>query len=425
MTAKIILDTRYKRKDNQFPVTIVVRSGKQLRHVKTEYYVAKQSWNTKTNEVKGNYADADIINADITRLLAEMKSKLVKAQVEGIVDLDIIIEGKKKKEATAPAMLFSDYLLLRAKQYDAENKIKHARKVRRLLLNLQECFNADPLPQNITEQRKKELLSNVQVTFELSADDMRKFNAYLKNLPNDTNTIAHKFEKLTQLYNNAIKEKRTNTENVFENFKTVSKKVHREKLTEDEIITIEKLSLPKGIIDDSRNLFLFSYYCKGMRFEDCIRIKKADIVNDRIVFREIRKGHKAITVKIHPKLQALINQYLNNNTPYLLPFLKNELLIDKTGILTEEAERERISKTEPQNTIANRNLKVIASAAGINKELTMHIARHSVAYNLKKKGSNLSVIQQVLGHSSQAMTERYVKDLEDDIIDSEVNKLYE
>jgi integrase len=421
MTAKIVLDTRYKRKDNEYPIVIRVRSGEQLRHVNSGYHIPKAAW--KGNEVKGNYKDADIINAKVASLLAEVKSKLVKAKADNVDNLDIVLEGKPKKEEKQ-VLLFSDYIQERAKHFIAEKKIKHAKRILVYLYNLQECFNPDPLPNNITEGQQRGIISNVPISFALTTDDLRKFSAFLKNR-NKVNTVAFKFSKLSQLFSNAIKEKKTHADNPFESFKIPMTKVHKAKLTEAEIAAIEKVSLPAGSLNDARNLFLFSYYCKGMRFEDCVRIKQKDIIEGRIVFKEIRKGKKTITVQLHPKLQALIKQYINNDTPYLLPFLKQELLIDKTGKLTEEAERERMSKVESQDSIVNRNLKVVAAAAGIDKVLTAHIARHSVAYNLKKKGVNVNVIKDILGHSSSEITERYLKELDDEIIDYEVNKLYE
>lgn len=421
MTAKLVLETRYKRKDNLFPIVIRIRSGNQMKQVPCGYYVPEKAWGK--GEVKKNYRDADIINADILKQLAEMTTKIRMAKSEGITDINMVLRDKPKEEEAA--LLFSDYLKSRATQYDEEKKIKHARKVRSWLYNLQECFNTEKLPTNITEDQKKKIIDKVPVPFELNADDMRKFNVYLKNTGNAANTINDKFAKLGQLFDSAIKERKTNAENVFERFNAPKKPVHKEKLTKEEIAAIEQLQLSKGSLDDTRNLFLFSYYCKGMRFEDCIRVKRSDIVKNRIIFREIRKGKSRITVQVHEKLKQLIEPYLVNDTPYLFPFLKFELLIDKTGILTEEAEKERIKYVESQNVIVNRNLKIVALSAGITKEVTAHVSRHSFAYNMKKQGANINIIKDALGHGDTKITERYLAQLDDEVIDEEVNKLYE
>lgn len=422
MTAKLVLDTRYQRKDNLYPIVIAVRSVEQSRLVKTGYYAPKSSWNSKSSEVKANYRDAETINAAIAKQLADMRSRMLKAKSEGITDINRIITGQL---APAPALLFSEYIESRAKHYDAIKKLKHARKIRLLLLNLQECLCKEKIPAEATEREKKAIWAKVPVPFALTADDMRAFHVSLKDKNNNPNTIHKKFNLLGDLFTNAGKEGKTNAVNAFKNFKLSTKPVSKDKLTKREMAAIEILHLPDGLLNDTRNLFLFSYYCKGMRFEDCLRVKKTDIINDRIVFREIRKGHSQVSVKLHDKLKQLIQHYINNDTPYLFPLLKAELLIDKTGIQTNESEVERLNKVEGQNAIVNKSLKIIAAAAGIQTNLSAHIARHSFAQHLKEAKVHINVIKDALAHSSVAVTERYLRALDDSTIDNEVNQIYD
>lgn len=415
ITAKIALDTRYKSKTNLYPIVIRVRNGNQLRHVQTEHKIPKAAWN-KT-EVKKNYPGASSINADIANKLATVQTKIAEAIRLKVTDLDAIVKGEHE-----PAkMTFSEYVQIRAKHYYEAKKLKHVSRITHYLANLQECFGEKP-PAYYTDAQRKDYYNKVSIPFELTMDDMRTFFTFLKSR-NEINTVAFKFSKLAQLFNNAIKEKRTDAENVFEQYKVPTKPVHKEKLSKAEIEAIEALHIPPGTTNNVRNLFLFAYYCKGMRFEDCIRFKTKNIVKDRLIFPEIRKGYKRITVQLHPKLKQLIEPYLKNE-PYLFPFLSEELARDK-GIDTIAAEEERISKVESQNGIVNRHLKAIVAAAGIDKKIGFHNSRHSVAYNLKKEGVNINVIQDVLGHGTVAMTEKYLKALDDEAIDKEINKLYE
>ena len=57
----------------------------------------------------------------------------------------------------------------------------------------------------------------------------------------------------------------------------------------------------------------------------------------------------------------------------------------------------------------NMKLKRIAKRAGINKNVRTHIARHSFANILDSRNVDIAVIQALLGHSSRAMTEKYLK----------------
>lgn len=405
MTAKLVLDTRYKSKDNLYPVVIRVRSGNQLKHISCDYRLPENAW--ENGSVKKKYRDATIINSHIAEQLADITTKLRKAQSEGITDLDIIIGSKKKKEDTVQKESFTGYLHGRSVQYKEINKLIHASRIDNMCKDLKACFETD------------------NVLFELSEDDLRNFHAYLLKIGNTANTIQNKYKLLRQFFNAAKKEGKTTEINPFEKFKISKKPVHKEKLTKKEIEALEQAELPVGLMQNSRNLFLFSYYCKGMRFEDCIRIKHSDVVGDRIIFREIRKGHKRITVQVHSKLKQLISSYMGNDTPYLFPFLKTELMLDKGLPLSKESEKERISKVSEQNVIVNRYLKIALLRAGIDKECSFHNSRHSFAYNMKKQGANISVIKDALGHSTTAQTETYLKALDDETIDNEVNKLYE
>jgi len=53
----------------------------------------------------------------------------------------------------------------------------------------------------------------------------------------------------------------------------------------------------------------------------------------------------------------------------------------------------------------NRDLKVIAAACGINKNVSTHVARHSFAYNPHVNGVETWLIQSMLGHITFQMTE--------------------
>lgn len=62
----------------------------------------------------------------------------------------------------------------------------------------------------------------------------------------------------------------------------------------------------------------------------------------------------------------------------------------------------------PEKSAAARHLKRWVKLAGINKHITWHCARHSVAVNLLNSGTDIKTTSSILGHSSIKMTEKYL-----------------
>jgi integrase len=265
------------------------------------------------------------------------------------------------------------------------------------------------------ERLVKELVDGLgtEVYFEdMNLDLLRRLEQHMRDNGNVDNTRHKKFKLLGEYYAHAMLEGKAPMPNPFKSYKIAVSPVKKDKLTEKEIKIIEELQLPPGKAADARDLFLFSYYTKGQRFETCVTARRDQVVNGRIYFRT-NKGRDYISVKIHGRLQAIIDRFAGDGE-LLFPFLDE----------VPEDPAEYLSAIGTQNTLFNKYLKIVAALAGIKIPLTFHIARHSFAYQLKKVSENVNVIQDALGHSDQRTTQIYLKALEDDRLDGEMEKLY-
>ena len=71
------------------------------------------------------------------------------------------------------------------------------------------------------------------------------------------------------------------------------------------------------------------------------------------------------------------------------------------------------------NVKYNQYLKVIAQAAGIDKPVSTHYARHTGATLLLNEGIDMRIISKICGHSSTKITEQvYAKLLDETVVDT-------
>lgn len=170
-------------------------------------------------------------------------------------------------------------------------------------------------------------------------------------------------------------------------------------LNSEEIYRLESVEL-SGAANHARNVFLFSYYFAGMRISDVLRLRWSDFQNDRL-FYSMGKNQKAGSLKIPDKATAIIKQYeafKENKDDLVFPELKGVDFDNK--FITQ---RTIAFKTSALDKCLN---KQVAPAAGIEKKLTMHIARHSFA-QMANEQIPVQILQKLYRHSSILTTMGY------------------
>ena len=381
MTVYPYLDTRRTRKKGLYSLYIRVISGDKIKLLPTGYKISPSQW-AKNTVVR--HSDAAIINARVSDMISSINRYAA----------DCILKGQRINLETVgtikSAYSFTDYITHRAKQYKNNDQPQMETKLKR---------HVKELSQSIGDLRFDEL----------TPDKLRDHEAYLKAQGNGDNTRNKKFSSLGELYASAVNDGKASLPNPFKSYKIKTKPVKKEKLSVSDINKIEALDL-SGAVDLARDIFLFSYYTKGQRFATCITIPRSDIT-DRVSVR-MNKGQKHISVKIHSRLQKIIDKYPTG-----------KFLFDQVKAIPK-TKREFISLIGSRNTIINRNLKIVAALAEIKAPISMHIARHSFAFHLKHTASSIGIIQDAMGHSDARITERYLKALGDEVLDKEMEKVY-
>ena len=153
----------------------------------------------------------------------------------------------------------------------------------------------------------------------------------------------------------------------------------------------EVAQLLGAVRNTKHKVLLTTAYAAGLRVSELTQLKVEDIDSQRmvIVVRQ-GKGRKDRIVMLAQALLVQLRQYWAEYEPrtWLFP------------------------GSHPQRPISTRSVqKVCTSAcgrAGITKPVTVHTLRHSFATHLLESGTNLRVIQMLMGHSSLRTTTRYM-----------------
>jgi len=133
-------------------------------------------------------------------------------------------------------------------------------------------------------------------------------------------------------------------------------------------------------------------YSAGLRRHELVNLKVSDIDSARMFIRVNQgKGKKDRETLLAQNTLKLLRQYY--------------ILYKPSGILFEgRPEGTPISFTSLSN-ILKKELK----KAGINKKATIHSLRHSFATHLLEQGTNIKIIQRLLGHHSIRTTMVYLQ----------------
>ena len=238
----------------------------------------------------------------------------------------------------------------------------------------------------------------------LSSAVMEDYEAWLKNRGVAPNTISFYTRILRAVYNRAVEDNIIENRNPFRHVYTGVDKTVKRALPLAAIKKIKALDLSLNpTLDFARDMFMMSFFLRGMSFIDMAFLKKTDLKNGYVTYRRRKTGQQLI-IEWTKEMQTILDKYPENKSDYLLPVIKT------SGI------NERCAYRNTGYTI-NRNLKQIASKLDLNFRLTMYVARHSWASAAKAKGIPVSVISEGMGHDSEATTQIYLASLDTSIVD--------
>ena len=267
----------------------------------------------------------------------------------------------------------------------------------------------------------------------VSSDMMLMYEAYLKARGVRMNTISFYMRNLRAVYNRAVEKGLTPQNNPFRHVYTGMDKTVKRAIPIKAIKALKELDLSmKPSLDFARDMFMFSFYTRGMSFVDMAYLKKTDLQNGILTYRR-RKTGQELTIKWEMCMAEIVAKYPENQTDFLLPIIKAACKREQSDTCIGSAEREqsRPNVKEQANErrqyenalhLVNYRLKELSTMLKLQRPLTMYVARHSWASAAKAKNVPLSVISEGMGHDSEATTQIYLASLETSVVDK-ANKM--
>ncbi|NOU17747.1 MAG: site-specific integrase [Bacteroidales bacterium] len=414
--AKIVFWSYQTNKDGESPIFIRVIEDRKPRYIKTGFNCTEKDWDSKENRFRTNYRKAEDLQKakDHERNNELLLKKLNDANkvIKDLIADDNVISSEQVKEE-----------MLRAKSVGKHSVLSFIDKVveeKRRLGNLgtAKCYKdlGKSFETFLTEQNKTDVVFK-----EITYSFLKKYENYFLSKGATGNGISFYMRSLRAVFNRAIQEKVCKIEMYpFNSYKiaSLSSKTAKRAITRDEIEKIKGVDLE----DDaqkirSKNLFLFSYYCRGLNFVDMAMLKWKNIKDNRLGYIR-QKTHKPYNVLLlAPALEILSyykQKFYRGDKSYIFPIL------DEDKHKTQESINNRLHKVLGQT---NKDLKVIGNEAKLSIPLTTYVARHTYATVMKRSGVSTSIISEALGHDSERTTQIYLDSFANDVLDEASNAI--
>lgn len=207
---------------------------------------------------------------------------------------------------------------------------------------------------------------------------VRSYEAFLLGRGVSTNTVCYYLRNLRSIWNRAREEGLpVAKDNPFVHIRTSSCPTPKRAVGDDVFILLAEADLSfEPAMDVARDIFMFSFYCRGMSFVDIAYLAPDNISDGYICYRRHKTGQQ-LMVGITPKIDQIVAKY-RTSSPYIFPFV--------SGSTPEERHRS-----------------------------------YRRASRARAIGTPVAVISECLGHTSERTTRVYLKEFDRKVID-EVNE---
>lgn len=432
-TIAIVLKTTQKLSNDEYPIALRVTHDR-----KSKYFALSQLVTNQSQQFRCKLNDWKPADAEDNGLGKFRKS------VEGYKNLNEVLKGRLQKAQE----ILSNYDMLSIpfsfEIFQQDLKKSHHTKVKNKTLT-QEIIEASTV-QSITlydyysqqilildEQQRVGMsglyLENQRILNKFKPNTLltdvnfrflESFEYWMRNARgNKDTTISVKMRNLQRVINQAIEDKLFKQEDYPFGTKrySVNKRLdHSTKkiaITTTKIAKLKMLELTAGSsLHFAQQIFLFSYYARGINFIDITFLKWSDIT-DGIISYTRRKTRGKFSIAVHNHIDSILEYFRTNfNIPggYVFPILNDAIHLTS---------KQKYTRKKTALKAVNDDLKKLAKLIREpTLKLTTNVGRHSYATGLKRAGVKTSYITEALGHATEFQTQTYLANFENGEIEA-------
>lgn len=401
-----ILRTSKVGKDGLAPVWVRVSDTFGTRYMATGVKVLPKDWNEEKKVVRRSRSDHKDLNSIISKKVHEAEEAVRHALLKGEAPT---AEGVKRAVRRGKRQDFFAFAEMVITRMERQGKADSARRYRHVITKKLKEVVPGPLPFDRIDVRL-----------------LREWETHMIEKGNQAATVATAFRAFRSIYNKGVAEGLADpSKSPFLRFRPAPvPQKRKEKLTDGEMRAIEEVELKEGgKACVARDAFVFAFYAAGMRWKDICLLRLGDFRRDGDGWRlhyTSAKSHDTFALKLPAQAAKIAKRYGLGNSgadpdDLLFPFLRGEKI--KTP--------EQLRRLKDSRGVAvNKQLKKVAKKAGVEKNVSFHLARHSFADLARVRGIDLYTISKALGHADLKTTQHYLRGFDQEALDGAMKNLF-
>ena len=365
----------------------------KVRHIRTGYKLFPSEWISASSEINVSAGSGEGRKSYLVALKNQIDKDLFRIkkcinrlnQENSPFTVDRIIELYTTPEGNSTFLLYGKELLVELRQI---GKVRTAGTYQRALNSFERYLN------NRGDVPLDEVDSNQMIAYE----------SWLKGNGICPNSCSYYMRNLRAIYNRAVNEGLVVQRNPFKHVYTGIDKTVKRAVPFKIIKMIKELDLSfEPQLELARDIFLFSFYTRGMSFIDMAHLKKSNLQNGILTYSRKKTGQR-LTILWEELMQEIVDNYKDDTCEYLVPILRD----------CEISARKQYKLRAKQ---IGRGLNKIGLRLELKAPLTFYVARHSWASIAQDRKVSTDIIREGLGHDNEKTTHIYLASISTSQID--------